>query len=146
VSGKGSRTFFPPDERDEMNKVDRKKAADEWKQIMDNHPAFARVFLVQQAILMEAAELGAKVVDRAMSQLLSTGMPVLFEGFWTTRAKQTLSEVRLSDQIECVTALNRDPARCFNLDPGDPPWFDDPFIGGQTLPPKPPIPPLKPKM
>ncbi len=129
-----------------MNKADREKAAAEWKQIMKNHPAFGRVFLVQQAILMEAAELGAKVVDRGMCRLLSTGMPVLFEDFWITRCKQTLREVRLSDQIECVTELNRDPARCFNLDPGDPPWFDDPFAEAQTLPPKPPIPPLKPTM
>ena len=129
-----------------MNKADRKKAAVEWEQIMKDHPAFARVFLVQQAILMEAAELGAKVVDRSMGRLLGTGMPVLFEDFWVARCKQTLREVRLSDQIECVTALNRDPARCFNLDPGDPPWFDDPFVGAQTLPPKPPIPPLKPTM
>jgi hypothetical protein len=129
-----------------MNKADRKKAADEWKQVMKDHPAFAQVFLAQQAILMEAAELGAKVVDRAMSRLLSTGKPVLFEGYWAARNTLPFKEYRLSDQIECICTPNRDPGRCFNLDPSDTPWFDDPFAGGQTLPPKPPPGPLNPKM
>lgn len=128
-----------------MNKAQRKKASTEWNQIMRSHPVFARVFLVQQAILMEAAELGDRTVDRAMCRLTASGMPVLFEEYWAARCKQPLREVRLSEQLECVTQLNRDPARCFNLDPGDPPWFDDPFAKGLTLPPKPPIPPLTPR-
>ncbi|TFG79801.1 MAG: hypothetical protein E4H23_04710 [Chrysiogenales bacterium] len=110
-----------------MNQVERKKATAEWKQIMKDYPAFSRVFLMQQAILMEAADIGVKIVDRSMCRLLSSGMPVLFEDFWTARCQQPFHEVQLSDQFECLTKLNRDPARCFNLDPGDPPWFDDPF-------------------
>jgi len=128
-----------------MNKKDREKATAEWKVILKNHPTFARVFLSQQAILMEASQLGFKLVDRSMCQLLRTGLPVLFEDYWAARCKQQVGEIRLSDQLECITELNRDPSRCFNLDPGDPPWFDDPLAGGHTLPPKPPIPPLKPR-
>ena len=128
-----------------MNTKKRKEAMAEWKVILKNHPAFARVFLSQQAILIEASQLGFRLVDRSMCRLLKAGLPVIFEDYWTSRCKDQVGEIRLSDQLECITALNRDPGRCFNLDPGDPPWFDDPLAGGQSLPPKPPIPPLKPR-
>src|SRR3989304_3548459 len=75
-----------------MNKKDREKATAEWKVILKNHPPFARVFLSQQAILMEASQLGFKLVDRSMCQLLRTGLPVLFEDYWAARCKQQVSE------------------------------------------------------
>jgi hypothetical protein len=123
-----------------MNTREREKAAAEWNVILKNHPTFARVFLSQQAILLEASQLGHTVVDRSMCQLLRAGLPVLFEDYWAARCEQRAGEIHLSDQLECITALNRDPGRCFDLDQG---WFDDPLAGGRTLPPKPPIPPLR---
>lgn len=128
-----------------MDPQERKMAAAEWKEILTHHPAFARVFLSQQMILIEASQIGVTLVDRSMCRLLRTGLPVLFEGYWASRCKVQVGEIRLSDQLECITELNRDPGRCFDLDPGDPPWFDDPLAGGRSLPPKPPIPPLKPR-
>jgi hypothetical protein len=128
-----------------MNKKDIEKTVAEWKVILKNHPTFARVFLSQQAILMEASQLGFKLIDRSMFQLAKKRLPILFENYWTSRWNQQFGEIRLNDQLECILENNRDPARCFNLDPGDPPWFDDPLAGGHILPPKPPVPPLRPR-
>ena len=125
-----------------MKKADRKKATMEWSEILKKHPSFARVFLAQQAILMEASELGFRLVDRNMCQLLKAGLPVLFEDFWARQCKGEIREVQIGGVIGCLTEDNRDPARCFgNDDPEG--WFDDPLAGGKTLPPKPPIPPLR---
>ncbi|MFH0728473.1 MAG: hypothetical protein V2B19_19315 [Pseudomonadota bacterium] len=120
-----------------MNKKGRGKAMADWKTLLKGHPAFARVFLAQQAMLIEASQLGFGFVDVRMSQILRTGLPVLFEDYWISRCKQT-DEENLPPMVECITELNRDPARCFNLDPGG--WFDDPLAGGQAFPPKPPNP------
>lgn len=128
-----------------MNKAQRKVAAAEWKQILKDHSSFSRVFLSQQAILMEAAQLGSRVVDRGMHRLLKSGLPVLFEDFWAVTSEEIVGEIYVSPMIECLTELNRDPARCFNLDQDDQSWFDDPLAGGRVLPPKPPIPPLRPR-
>jgi hypothetical protein len=124
-----------------MNKAEKKKAAVEWSEILKNHPSFARVFLAQQAILMEASELGIKLVDRSMCQLLRAGLPVLFEGFWVRRCKEEIRYVQSDGVIGCLTRGNRDPARCFSSDDPEA-WFDDPLAGGRTLPPKPPVPPI----
>lgn len=122
-----------------MNKKDRVKSAVEWKKLIKAHPAFARVFLSQQAILMELSQTGHEFVDKRMCQLLKSGLPVLFEDYWAARC--TVAVEKLPPLLACITALNRDPGRCFNLDPaGEEGWFDDPFAGGQTLPPKPPDP------
>ncbi len=125
-----------------MKKADRKKAAMEWSEILKMHPSFARVILAQQAILMEASELGFRLIDRSMCQILRAGLPVLFEDFWARRCKEEIREVQIGGIIGCLTQGNRDPARCFGSD--DPEgWFDDPLAGGKTLPPKPPVPPLR---
>ncbi len=125
-----------------MKTAERKKAAVEWTGILKEHPAFARVFLAQQAILMELSELGSRVVDRSMCRLSKTGLPVLFEDFWVSKCREELREVQIGGVIGCLTERNRDPARCFDRDDPEE-WFDDPLAKGRTLPPKPPIPPLK---
>ena len=125
-----------------MKKADRQKAAMEWNEIVQKHPRFARVFLAQQAILMEASEIGFRLVDRSMCQLLRAGLPVLFEDFWLRNCKAEIRQVQIGGVIGCLTEGNRDPARCFSSD--DPAgWFDDPLAGGKTLPPKGPVPPLR---
>jgi hypothetical protein len=126
-----------------MEKAERAEALKEWATILKNHPKFARTFLAQQAILIEASELGFRLVDRSMCQLLSVGLPVLFEDFWKTKCKIEHHEVQIGGIIGCLTeSRNRDPAGCFgNDDPEG--WFDDPFAGEQTLPPKPPVPPIR---
>ena len=120
----------------------RNEIMEEWKEILEKHPIFARVFLSQQAILLEASQLGFKLVDRSMCQLLDAGVPLVFEDYWTSRRHERIGEIHLSPLLECLLVLNRDPGRCFNLDPGDPQWFDDPLAEGKPLPKKPPIPPL----
>lgn len=127
-----------------MKTEERKKAMIEWNEIMKVHPIFSKSFLYQQAILMEASALGVKFIDKEMCRLIQSGLPVLFEDHWKKKCTYKLTEIRLSEMLECITKLNRDPGRCFNLDPGDPPWFDDPLKEGKVLPDKPPVPPLKP--
>ena len=73
-----------------MKKADKKKAAMEWNEILKEHPLFARVFLAQQAIVMESSELGFRLVDRSMCQLLKAGLPVLFEDFWVRKCKEEI--------------------------------------------------------
>lgn len=125
-----------------MKKEDRKRVAQEWNEILEKYPSFARTFLAEQAILMEASEVGFRLVDRSMCQLLEAGLPVLFEDFWVHRCKQQIAQMHLGGIIGCLTEGNRDPARCFGTD--DPEgWFDDPLAGGKILPPKPPVPPLR---
>jgi hypothetical protein len=124
-----------------MKKTERKKALKEWNQIIKYHPTFAQTFLAQQAILMEASEIGFRLVDRSMCRLIKGGLPVLFEDYWITRCVEDIKEVQLSGILACLSQGNRDPADCFGSD--DPEgWFDDPFCGGGVLPPKPPVPPL----
>lgn len=121
--------------------MDRKEAVREWNTILRDHPLFARTFLVQQGILMEAAELGYAVVDRSICDLLAAGLPVLFEDYWRERCKVVYRRVEVGGLIDCLTQSNRDPADCFGSDDLEG-WFDDPFKDGRVLPPKPPIPPL----
>ena len=123
-----------------MRKVNRKELAAEWIEILRNHPEFARSFLAQQAILMDASRLGYRVIDRSMCQLLETGLPVLFEDFWIAQSEQlTLGHIEVGGVIGCLSETSRDPARCFSGDDADS-WFDDPLAGGHVLPPKPPDP------
>ena len=128
---------------DKMCKKDRERVAVEWKDILESHPTFARAFLAQQAILMEASELGYALVDRSMCKLLESGLPVLFEDFWISRCEPRVrGEFEIGGIIGCLSDTNRDPARCFGSD--DPEgWFDDPLAGGRILPPKPPDPHIK---
>lgn len=132
-----------------MEKKDRKKALAEWNNIVKEYPAFARALLVQQAILMESSAHGDKSVDNGMSKLLRSGLPVLFEDFWDHKINGEISQETLR-QVEkeiaggifgCLAQPSRDPARCFGSE--DDGWFDDPFAGGQVIPPVPPIPPMR---
>ncbi|NOX88526.1 MAG: hypothetical protein GXO77_05835 [Calditrichaeota bacterium] len=126
-----------------MSKIDKKKLASEWADILKNHPSFARSFLAQQAILMDAAELGSMVVDKGMCLLLKSGLPVLFEKYWISRCKQkVIKHIEIGGIIGCLSETNRDPARCFANEDQDG-WFDDPFAGGQVLPPLPPDPHIR---
>lgn len=126
-----------------MDKTNRKEVTLEWDEIIKRHPSFARVFLAQQVILMEASDLGFRFIDLNMCQLLATKLPVLFEDFWRHRCPPPgIRGIRPSEIWDCLIKQNRDPAECFkNDDPEG--WFDDPFEGGKTLPPIPPVPPLK---
>lgn len=124
------------EKRDEKTWSERTdKGVDE---IVQNHPAFARAFLFEQAILMQASILGHKMVDQSMSKLIEAGLPVLFEDFWTARNEElTHDQVLLEGLLGCLSDSSRDPSRCF------PPlhdFFDDPLAGGRVLPPKGPDP------
>jgi hypothetical protein len=118
-----------------MIKKERDKATAEWKMILKNHPGFARVFLSQQVLLIEASQNGSRFVDMRMCQLVHSNLPVLFEDYWKDRCKYIVQE-NLSPTLECISELNRDPARCFGSDLDI--WFDDPLAGGRVFPPEPP--------
>jgi len=123
-----------------MKMAQRKQIAAEWKSIMEKHPAFARSFLAQQAIMMEASELGYKLIDQLMCKILEAKLPLLFEDYWAKKC-QELVRIEPGGVLGCLTEGNRDPARCFGTDDEEG-FFKDPLAGGRTLPPKPPIPPL----
>lgn len=123
-----------------MERAERTKRIEEWKEILREHPTFARSILAQQAILIEASGHYELIANR-MCELLKTGLPVLYEDYWISLCEVVSEDVlyRTSSIIACLRDSNRDPARCFGSD--DPEgWFDDPFAGGQVLPPLPPDP------
>ena len=124
-----------------MNKVEKKKAAKEWENILVNHPTFARLFLAQQVILMEASWLGFRVVERRMCELLNAQLPVLFADYWESHCNQFVVSP-LPGIWGCLQDNRNNPTVCFSL-PHEDEWFDDPFAKGKTIPPKPPVPPLK---
>lgn len=121
-----------------MEKLDRKKAEKEWSVILQNHPSFARTFLVQQSILIQSSQLGVRFVDINMCKLIASGLPVLFEDYWKKHCVERVGEIQIDGMIGCLTE-NHDPAQCFDLSHG---WFDDPLAEGRVIPPKPPFPPL----
>lgn len=125
-----------------MTKTEKAEALKEWAMVLKNHPKFAKVLLAQQAILMEASELGYRLIDVRMCKLLELGMVVPFLEYWQKHCKPPVRIEEVGGIIECI-ARAKNPADCFSL-PHEDDWFDDPFAGGKTLPPKPPIPPLKP--
>jgi len=45
----------------------------EWAKVLQDHPKFARAFLAQQAILIEASELRYRLIDARMCKLLELG-------------------------------------------------------------------------
>lgn len=123
-------------------KKDRKQLAEEWQKIIEYHPDFARSFLAQQAILMEASQLGYMPVVKSMCDLLDSGLPVLFEDYWATRCKKVTKIVEAGDLLDCLSRTSRDPAECFGSeDPED--FFEDPLAGEHVLPPKPPDPHIR---
>lgn len=97
---------------------------------------------MQQALLMEASEVGVSSIDRSMCQLINAGMPVLFEDYWERRCNQEIGHLDLRGIFGCLSDANNDPAECFgNTDPDG--WLVDPFKDGKIVPPKPPVSPQK---
>ena len=109
-----------------------KKEIQEWKEILKKHPAFGRAFLAQQTILIEASEMGNRIIDSRMCDLLKAGLPVLFSEYWK---KKCFIRPGL---LQCLMDNKQTPERCYPH--GDEFWFEDPI----TLTP-PVIPPLKDK-
>jgi hypothetical protein len=109
-----------------MKKSEGSKIDSEWKIIMKNHPTFARVLLAQQAILIEASQLGDKVVDYNMCEILNSGMPVIFGNYWAERCTQDFGKLKVSAQLSCILdSGDGNPAACFNMNPDDS-WLDIP--------------------
>jgi hypothetical protein len=125
-----------------MDKSEKAAALKQWRKVLKGHPKFARAFLAQQAILMEASELGNRLVDARMCKLLELGFVIPFYEYWRERCKKPVRVVEIGGILGCL-AKARDPAECFSL-PHEDEWFDDPLAGGRVLPPRPPVPPLKP--
>ena len=125
-----------------MEKDKKAEALKEWAVVLKEHPKFAKAFLAQQAIMMEASELGDSLIVSRMCKLIELGFFIPFLGYWEERCKK-LKPIRIEDTdsiFACLASAN-DPADCFSL-PHEDEWFNDPFVGGRFLPPKPPIPPL----
>ncbi|HSW56918.1 MAG TPA: hypothetical protein VLH15_00790 [Dehalococcoidales bacterium] len=117
-----------------MKKSDARKVDSEWKLIMKNHPTFARVLLAQQAILIEASQMGDKTVDYNMCQVLNSNLPVIFRNYWTDRCHQDFGNIQMSPQLSCILdSGDGNPAACFNMNPDDS-WLDIPPTF-QTSPP-----------
>jgi hypothetical protein len=123
-----------------MDKAQKAAAIKEWAQILKDHPNFARAFIAQQAMLIEASELGNRLIDMYMCKLIGLGMVVPFQEFWESRCKN-LIPVRPGGVLDCL-ARAADPADCMVV-PHEDEWFDDPFAKGGTLPPIGPVPSLR---
>jgi hypothetical protein len=123
-----------------MKKGEKAEAIREWAVILKDHPKFARAFLAQQAILIEASEVGFRLIDSRMCRLIELGIVVPFLEYWRQRCPEAV-RVEVGGLLGCLASA-RNPADCFSI-AGEDEWFDDPFAGGRTLPSNPPIPPLR---
>lgn len=122
-----------------MKKEKRKEFIEEWKNIRKNHPEFARSFVAQSFIIMEASESGNQLTQARMCGLLNSGAFVLFEDYWGEECEPIKKQVVIGGVIGCVLeSPNID--NCFELEKEDD-WFDDPFKEGFVIPTKPPVPP-----
>ena len=121
---------------------DRKQAVDEWRRIRTDYPEFAKVFIVQQFILMEAAQTPDKSVRIGMCSLIRAGLIPPFSDFWA----QLCGTTQLPPPTGVLACLihAKDPSKCLTI-PHEDEWFEDPFAKGRVLPEKPPIGPLKPR-
>jgi hypothetical protein len=120
---------------DAMKNTEGSKIDSEWKLIMKNHPTFARVLLAQQAILIEASQLGDKTVDYNMCEVLNSNLPVIFGNYWVERGTQDFGNMQISPQLSCILdSGDGNPAACFNMNPQDS-WLDIP----PTFKTKPPL-------
>jgi hypothetical protein len=109
-----------------MKKAEGNKVDSEWKLIMKNHPTFARVLLAQQAILIEASQLGDKTIDFNMREILNSNLPVIFGNYWMERGTQDFGNLQISPQLSCILESgDGNPAACFNMNPQDS-WLDVP--------------------
>ena len=125
-----------------MTKAEKDEAVKEWASVRKSHPKFARAYLAQQLMLMEAVRSGDVRIAWGMCEWLEdqavyTRLVVFYE-FWRTQCAVVIP--RPGGIVDCLRKA-KDPADCF---PSDDDWFDDPFAGGRTLPPKGPVPPLTP--
>lgn len=123
-----------------MDARDRKKAASEWNRILKEHPSFARVVLAQQVILMEASDLGFRLIDLHMCRLIERGIIFPFIDFWIERCKNK-PHLEIGGLIGCLSTT-KNPEDCFNIRQ-EIDWFEDPFAHDPVSPSKPPIPPLR---
>jgi hypothetical protein len=109
-----------------MKKSEATTLDSEWKLIMKNHPTFARVLLAQQAILIEASQMGDKIVDYNMCEVLNAKLPVIFGNYWAERCTQDFGNLKMSAQLSCILdSGDGNPAACFNMNPEDS-WLDIP--------------------
>jgi hypothetical protein len=109
-----------------MKKSEVTQVDTEWKKIMKNHPTFARVLLAQQAILIEASQLGDKTVDFNMVEIMKAKLPVIFGNYWVERGTQDFGNIQISPQLSCILdSGDGNPAACFNMNPEDS-WLDIP--------------------
>jgi hypothetical protein len=107
----------------------------EWKKIMNDHPTFARVLLAQQAVLIEASQLGDKTVDYNMVEIMKARLPVIFGNYWAERGTQDFGNMQISPQLSCILdSGDGNPAACFNMNPEDS-WLDIPPSFKSTPPP-----------
>jgi hypothetical protein len=119
-------TLEKPYRRILMKKSEVTQVDSEWKKIMKNHPAFARVLLAQQAILIEASQLGDKTVDFNMAEVLNSRLPVIFGNYWAERSTQDFGNIQISPQLSCILdSGDGNPAACFNMNPADS-WLNIP--------------------
>lgn len=66
----------------------------EWNEIRKRHPNFARAFLAQQAILLEASESSREVIEAGMSKLLELGVAFPFMEYWAERCRKGAPDPR----------------------------------------------------
>ncbi|MCC6397442.1 MAG: hypothetical protein IT282_10520 [Bacteroidetes bacterium] len=124
-----------------MEKSREEEALREWSAVLKDHPKFARAFLAQQAVLIEAAELGNRLIEARICKLLEFGFVIPFLEYWRERCKKSV-RVEVEGVIGCL-ATAKNPSDCFSL-PHEDEWLDNPFAGGRTLPPEHSIPPTAP--
>ena len=106
---------------------DRTEILAEWNQMLESHPGFARALILQQAILIEASGLGSAIVDPRMCRALEAGIPMVFEGFWSSQCPELSNPPpAIGGIIDCLSDSSRDPAGCLETDD----WVDDPLASG----------------
>jgi hypothetical protein len=110
-----------------MDEKEKNEALQEWLSVLKDHPRFARAFLAQQAILIEAVELGDYMIQDKMCRLIALGFRVPFLEYWRKRC----GAIRVPPGAIPDCLISRDPRECFEIQhEGE--WFDDPFPRWQT--------------
>jgi hypothetical protein len=110
-----------------MDKQSIANARKEWLQILQAHPTFARVFLAQQLMLVEASEReDSRLIKIGMCKLVDLGLVFPFAGYWLRRCRKVVVPGGI---WECLLK-SKNPADCFNIpEEVDWGWFDPPVRG-----------------
>lgn len=111
----------------------------DWDKIRSDYPAFAKVYLQQQLILIEAARLGSTSAKKRMCELLKHSS-VVFQDFWLKYCVEVPRESPLQALLDCLKS-SPDPGSCFESDRD---WFHDPLEDWGKLPDPPPNPYVEP--